>query len=289
MARRHRLLAALGLTTAAVVVAGAVAFADIPDAGAVHACYEKESGRVRVIDQHDHCAGDERHITWNERGAQGPRGEAGPAGIRGERGAPGPAGPAGQKGEAGAAGPAGARGEIGPGGPIGPTGTPGTDGVPGPRGPAGPDGPAGLTGPQGLAGPPGPVGADGMVGPAGPPGPVGARGPSGPAGAPGPAGPQGPRGPAGMGGFEVVTARTPNAGLTTGGSKQATALCPANKRVVGTGANIVTDSGDAGGRVALEQVSPVSDREARAVAAEVGNAGNLRWAIVVVAFCAYTV
>jgi hypothetical protein len=91
-----------------------------------------------------------------------------------------------------------------------------------------------------------------------------------------------------MSGFEIVTARTPNAGFNSEGTKQATALCPANKRVVGTGANIATDAGDAAGRVALEQISPVSDREARAVAAEVGNGANVRWAVMVVAFCAYT-
>ena len=265
---RHRLFGALGLTTVVVVVAaGAVAFADIPDSGVVHACYDKGSGRVRVIDQHDGCAGNERHITWNERGSQGPRGEAGPAGSHG---AVGPSGPKGENG------PVGAKGDPGP---AGPPGAPGPDGLPGPRGPAGADGPAG---PQGPGGPPG---ADGMQGPAGPPGP---RGPSGPAGASGPAGPQGARGPAGISGFEIVTARTPNAGFSADNTKQATALCPAGKRVVGTGADIETDGGGAGGRVALERIAPVSDREARAVAGEVANAGNLRWAVVVVAFCAYT-
>ena len=195
---RHRVLGALGLTTVlVVVVAGTVAFADIPDSGVVHACYDRDSGRVRIVDKTG-CADHERKITWNARGPEGPRGEAGPAGPRGERG---------------------------------------------------------------LAGP---------------------------AGAAGPAGPQGARGPAGISGFEVVTGRTPNAGFNADNTKQATALCPAGKRVVGTGADIETDGGDVGGRVALERISPVSDREARAVAGEVANAGNLRWAVVVVAFCAYT-
>jgi len=275
--RRRHFTVALSLATVGVVVAaGAVAFADIPDSGVVHACYDKAGGRLRVIDQHDSCAGSERHITWNERGAQGPRGEVGPAGAKGAPGAAGPAGP---------------RGEVGPAGPAGPKGDPGDDGIAGPRGPdgpagaAGPAGPVGPVGPAGPVGPPGPAGADGMAGPAGPPGP---RGPSGPAGAAGPAGPQGPRGPAGLSGFEIVTARTPTAGFNTAPSKQATALCPDSKRVVGTGATIESDNGDAGGRVALQRISPVSDREARAVAAEVGNAGALRWAVVVVAFCAFT-
>ena len=91
-----------------------------------------------------------------------------------------------------------------------------------------------------------------------------------------------------MSGFEIVTARMPTAGFNSDRTKQATALCPAGKRVVGTGADIVTDTGDAAGRVALEQISPVSDREARVVAAGTGNGGNLRWAVVIFAFCAYT-
>jgi hypothetical protein len=126
-----------------------------------------------------------------------------------------------------------------------------------------------------------------MAGPAGPPGPVGPRGPSGPPGVAGPAGPQGSRGPAGISGFEVVTARTPAVGFNSDNSKQATALCPAGKRVVGTGADLETDTGDVAGRVALEQISPVSNREVRAVAAEVGPGSTLRWAVVAIAFCAY--
>ena len=70
-------------------------------------------------------------------------------------------------------------------------------------------------------------------------------------------------------------------------SKQATALCPAGKRVVGTGANLETDSGDVAGRVALEQISPVSNWDVRAAAADVGAGSTLRWAVVAVAFCAY--
>ena len=275
---RHRILGLFGLTSLlVVVVAGAVAFADIPDSGVVHACYDRDSGRVRVVDNTG-CGANERKISWSARGPEGPRGGAGPAGARG---APGPAGAAGAKGERGAVGPAGPKGDPGPAGPAGPAGQSAADGVPGPRGPVGPDGPAG---PQG---PPGPAGPDGMAGAAGPPGPAGPRGPSGPTGAAGPAGPQGPRGPAGMSGFEVVTARMPLSGFNSDNQKQATALCPAAKRVVGTGADLETDSGDVAGRVALEQVGPVGIREVRAAAAEVAPGSNLRWAVVAVAFCAY--
>ena len=236
---RHRILGLFGLTSLlVVVVAGAVAFADIPDSGVVHACYDRDSGRVRVVDNTG-CGANERKISWSARGPEGPRGGAGPAGARG---APGPAGAAGAKGERGAVGPAAPKGDPGPAGPAGPAGQSGADGVPGPRGPVGPDGPAG---------------------------------------------PQGPRGPAGMSGFEVVTARMPLSGFNSDNQKQATALCPAAKRVVGTGADLETDSGDVAGRVALEQVAPVGNREVRAAAAEVAPGSNLRWAVVAVAFCAY--
>src|SRR2546430_1281442 len=151
---RHRILGLFGLTRLlAVVVAGAVAFADIPDSGVVHSCYDRDRARVRVV-ANSGC-------------------------------------------------------EARPGGRPGP-----------PR-------------------------------------------------AAGPAGPQGPRGPAGMSGFEVVTARMPLSGFNSDNQKQATALCPAAKRVVGTGADLETDSGDVAGRVALEQVGPVGIREVRAAAPQV--------------------
>src|SRR5947209_4476772 len=147
---RHRILGLFGLTSLlVVVVAGAVAFADIPDSGVVHACYDRDSGRVRVVDNTG-CGANERKISWSARGPEGPPG------------------------------------------------------------------------------------------------------------------PQGPRGPAGMSGFEVVTARMPLSGFNSDNQKQATALCPAAKRVVGTGADLETDSGDVAGRVALEQVGPVGIREVRA-------------------------
>src|SRR2546423_13213818 len=104
MARRHRLFGALGFTTlAAVVAAGAVAFADVPDGGTVHACYDKDSGRVRIVDNSG-CGDSERKISWSARGPEGPRGEAGPAGAGGGRGRPGPARPAGRRGARGPGG-----------------------------------------------------------------------------------------------------------------------------------------------------------------------------------------
>jgi hypothetical protein len=241
---RRRVFAVFALTSLAVVlVAGAVAFADIPDDGVLHACYDKESGRLRVVDNKG-CHHDERKITWSQKGPQGPRGEAGPAGANG------PAGPAGPKGETG---PAGERGVMGPDGPMGP------QGLVGPDGPPGPAGPAGATGPRGSAGP---------------------TGPEGPAGQPG------PRGPAGVSGLEMVRARTPDNGFNSDGSKQATAECPNGKRVIGTGATIESGNGDPAGRVALQEIAPVSQGEARGVAAEIAPGTNQRWALMVVAFCA---
>ena len=249
---RWGLFGLIGATTAVVLVAGTVAVADIPDDGVVHACYDKESGRLRVVDNKG-CHDDERKITWSQRGPEGRGGERGPAGEKGERG------PAGEDGE---------RGAVGPPGPVGP------QGEPGPAGPAGADGEAGPEGPQGV------------VGPDGPPGPPGPPGPTGPRGSEGPAGPPGPRGPAGIGGFEIVTARTPESGFNADNSKEATAECPNGKRVIGTGASIESGNGDSAGRVALQEIAPTGQDEVRAGAAEVGQPGNFRWALVVVAFCA---
>src|SRR5713226_9013862 len=81
--RRRRIFGVSVLVILPVVlVAGAVAFADIPDGSVVHACYEKATGRVRVVDNKG-CQDAERKITWNERGPEGPRGEPGPAGAKG--------------------------------------------------------------------------------------------------------------------------------------------------------------------------------------------------------------
>jgi len=258
-----------------VVVAGAVAFADIPDGNVIEACYQNSTGRLRIVDNSG-CANGERKVTWNVRGPQGLRGEPGVAGARGPAGERGPAGPAGPKGLTGPAGAQGLPGAAGPKGDRGPAGPPGTDGLPGQRGPVGADGPAG---PQGPAGP------DGPPGPPGPAGPVGPRGPAGPAG---PQGAQGPRGPVGMSGFEMVTVRMPATGFNSDASKRATALCPSGKRLVGTAGAVDSENGgDLSGRVALYEILPVDGRGARASAAEVGSGTNLRWAVVAVAFCAF--
>jgi len=249
---RRRVFGLFAATSLAVVlIAGAGAFADIPDRDGLHLCYDKDSGRLRVVDS-ERCNDSERKLVWDNKGRDGARGERGPIGPEGAPGAKGP------------------KGDAGPAGPVGPIG---------PAGEIGPPGPEGPMGPQGVVGP------DGAAGPAGLPGPAGSRGPVGPAGPEGPPGPHGERGPAGLSGFEVVTARIPTAGFNSESPKQVTATCPNGKRVIGTGATIEGTNGDVDGLVALQEVAPIR-RDARGRAVEVGGNHDVRWALVVFAFCA---
>ena len=120
MTRPTRRVAVLvGAGVAALAVAGAVAYAAVPDsAGAIHGCYNKLFGSLRVIDtdRNARCLPGESAISWNQTGPQGPAGAPGPSGPSG------PAGPSGTNGTNGPVGPAGAPGETGP---QGPAGTPG--------------------------------------------------------------------------------------------------------------------------------------------------------------------
>jgi hypothetical protein len=95
---------------------------------------------------------------------------------------------------------------------------------------------------QGPVGPQGPQGSTGPVGPAGASGPVGVAGPAGPEGQAGPAGVAGPAG--GLSGYEIVS------GDVSGGG---TVLCPAGKRVLGGGAQIVDNTNS---HYALEASNP---------------------------------
>ena len=94
---------------AALLLAGGVAYATIPDSGGViHGCYAK-NGSLRVVDTAagEACSSKETALTWNQTGPQGP---------------PGPQGAEGPQGPAGPSGPAGPQGRLGPTGPQGPTG-----------------------------------------------------------------------------------------------------------------------------------------------------------------------
>jgi hypothetical protein len=83
-----------------------------------------------------------------------------------------------------------------------------------------------------------------------------------------------------------MTARTPVSGFNSEGFKQATAQCPNGKRVIGTAASIEGDAGELAGRVVLQAIFPVSQNQARGLAAEVSPGTDLKWAVMAIAFCA---
>jgi hypothetical protein len=64
------------------LLAASVAVASIPDSsGAIHGCYVKATGSLRVIDPAtDSCRQSETALLWNQTGPQGPAGPPGPAG-----------------------------------------------------------------------------------------------------------------------------------------------------------------------------------------------------------------
>jgi hypothetical protein len=90
--RRGRLLALAGFV--ALLAAGAVAYADIPDSGVINGCYLKSTGSLRVIDKDTtNCRVSETAISWNQlgpTGPSGPTGASGPSGPTGPSGATGP-------------------------------------------------------------------------------------------------------------------------------------------------------------------------------------------------------
>jgi len=189
-----RMSVAVAASVATAIVAGTVgtAIATIPGTpdNVISGCYSSSNGNLRVIDAQagETCRNNELAVSWNQKGAKGDTGPAGP---------PGAAGPTGPKGDAGATGPAG------PAGATGPKGDTGATGLAGPKGDTGATGPAGATGPKGdtgAAGPTGPTGPKGDTGATGAAGPAGATGPKGDTGAAGPTGPTGPKGDTGAAG-----------------------------------------------------------------------------------------
>jgi hypothetical protein len=70
---RHRPSPATVIALAALVVAAAgVAYAAIPDStGTIHACYQKRSGDLRVVESADDCRSRERALAWNQQGPAG--------------------------------------------------------------------------------------------------------------------------------------------------------------------------------------------------------------------------
>ena len=70
----------------ALLVAGGIAYATIPDGGGViHACYQKNQGALRVIDTEkvQTCSSSENTLTWSQTGPQGQPGQQGPPGPTG--------------------------------------------------------------------------------------------------------------------------------------------------------------------------------------------------------------
>ncbi len=79
----------LAVGAALAVVAG-VALAAIPRAdGVIEACYQKKTGKLRVVDRASACRKSEIPLAWNQ---EGEKGDPGPAGPPGPVGPPGPAG-----------------------------------------------------------------------------------------------------------------------------------------------------------------------------------------------------
>jgi hypothetical protein len=82
--KRSRRRAAWVISAALLGAAAAtgIALATIPDSGgAIHACYMKSGGAIRVIDDAvTNCKSGETSLSWNVAGQQGP---PGPAGISG--------------------------------------------------------------------------------------------------------------------------------------------------------------------------------------------------------------
>jgi hypothetical protein len=152
-------LLAIGVVASAATVIVTVAAASIPDSGgAIHACYTRSSGALRISDS-GACTSKETAISWNNVGPPGltwqgewasgtnyalrdavvyhgssylalfaNSGSAPPSGNWLLLAAAGAKGDTGSTGAAGPIGPPGPAGNVGPGGPVGP---------PGPAGPAG--------------------------------------------------------------------------------------------------------------------------------------------------------
>jgi hypothetical protein len=93
------------VAVAALLAAGGVAYATIPDGnGVINGCYQKSGGRLRVIDATAGQTCDskkEKPLSWSQTGPQGPAGQQGPQGPSGPQGSDGP------QGQQGATGPSG--------------------------------------------------------------------------------------------------------------------------------------------------------------------------------------
>jgi hypothetical protein len=95
--KRFRNALVVGLVLSSTLLVGGIAQAEglmmqVPGAdGVIHACFEDDGGKLRVIDPQlgITCKREETPLQWNQTGPQGPKGDAG---------APGPAGAPGLSG-----------------------------------------------------------------------------------------------------------------------------------------------------------------------------------------------
>jgi hypothetical protein len=79
---------------AVVIATTGFAVAKIPGKGGViHACYEKESGALRVVN-HKKCPRGSKALAWNQKGRKGSKGSRGAAGAKGDTGNTGASGTA---------------------------------------------------------------------------------------------------------------------------------------------------------------------------------------------------
>src|SRR3954470_5026365 len=105
---RKALLAAVAGAAVAAAVVGGFAWATIPAAnGVIKACYQKNNGQLRVVDDNPACNSSELAISWNQ---SGPQGTAGAKGATGDAGPQGPTGGPGDKGLSGLQGSPGGQG-----------------------------------------------------------------------------------------------------------------------------------------------------------------------------------
>jgi hypothetical protein len=85
----------IGAAVVAVAVTVGAAYAAIPGSnGTIDGCYEKATGKLRVVDAEagKTCKKSEEPIAWSRQGPKGDPGATGPAGPAGPQGPAGPAG-----------------------------------------------------------------------------------------------------------------------------------------------------------------------------------------------------
>lgn len=116
------------------------------------------------------------------------------------------------------------------------------------------------------------------TGPQGQQGPEGAQGQPGAQGQQGIQGPQGENGSAGLSGYQRVSVQT---ATTSSSEKSVTVTCPADKKVIGGGAEILFGEGE----VIVDEAYPNSDNSFYGETSTVGG-GNVNHALRVVAVCA---